>query len=454
MKTWTLRARLTAWSALVTAVALIAFAVAAAAGIYFRQIKGLDRQLTADARVFFAEFHEHGPPVKRDAKNAMLLLKSGARLQGYAFGAAGVPPTEVYPAPEANWLAKELRPAGLATVERPGERVRLGVFQNGASTLILASSLHSIEETVFQSLRAFLLALPAVLVVVGFGSAWFAGRALRPLTEMTRTAAGITADRLGGRLEQPPVDDEVGRHIRVLNEMFERLQRGFEQATRFTADASHELRTPLTILRGEIEEALRSGRFADGREGVLVSLLEQVDRLQKITGTLLLLACFDAGKAPLTCDPVDLSKLAAEVGEDTELLATSKKIRVRAEFARGLDVSGDARLLRRMLLNLVDNAVRHNRPNGEVQLTLRRDESAHTAVFSVGNTGPGIPPARHAELFQRFFRLAADRYPESGGTGLGLSLCREIVLAHSGQIGLARGEPDYTEFTVTLPLLT
>ncbi len=451
MKTWTLRARLTAWSALVTAVALIAFAVAAAAGIYFRQIKGLDRQLTADARVFFAEFHEHGPPVKRDAKNAMLLLKSGARLQGYAFGAAGVPPTEVYPAPEANWLAKELRPAGLATVDRPGERVRLGVFQNGASTLILASSLHSIEETVFQSLRAFLLALPAVLVVVGFGSAWFAGRALRPLTEMTRTAAGITADRLGGRLEQPPVDDEVGRHIRVLNEMFERLQRGFEQATRFTADASHELRTPLTILRGEIEEALRSGRFADGREGMLVSLLEQVDRLQKITSTLLLLARFDAGKTPLNRESINLSALFAEGAEDAELLATHGNIAVTTAIKPDLHVNGDPVLLRRVVLNLVDNAVRHNRPDGRVHLALRRAEATGEVIFTIANTGPGIPHDHHRDLFKRFFRLAPDRNRETGGTGLGLSLCREIVTAHGGGITLTRGEPDDTEFTVSLP---
>jgi signal transduction histidine kinase len=114
-----------------------------------------------------------------------------------------------------------------------------------------------------------------------------------------------------------------------------------------------------------------------------------------------------------------------------------------------VQVNGDTVLLRRLLLNLVDNAVRYNRPAGKVRLSLRREDS--TVVLAIRNTGAGIPAERSAELFQRFFRLAADRNRTTGGSGLGLSLCREIATAHGGRIGLARSEADLTEFAVTLP---
>jgi signal transduction histidine kinase len=183
----------------------------------------------------------------------------------------------------------------------------------------------------------------------------------------------------------------------------------------------------------------------------VLSLLEQVDRLQKITATLLLLARFDAGKTPLHRESVNLSALVAEGAEDAELLAARGNIAVTAEIQPDLRLDGDPLLLRRLLLNLVDNAVRHNRDHGRVCLTLRRDDGTGEVVFAIANTGPGIPHDRHTDLFKRFFRLAADRNRESGGTGLGLSLCREIVAAHGGRILLTRGEPDDTEFTVSIP---
>ena len=118
----------------------------------------------------------------------------------------------------------------------------------------------------------------------------------------------------------------------------------------------------------------------------------------------------------------------------------------------GVAVLGDSVLLRRLLINLADNAVRHNRPGGEVRLKLHRDPSTRRAHLRIANTGAGIPRERQGDLFQRFLRIDADRARDSGGTGLGLSLCREIAVAHGGEIVLTHGEPDSTEFTVTLPL--
>jgi len=296
---------------------------------------------------------------------------------------------------------------------------------------------------------AALVAIPIVLVVVAAGSWWLARRALRPITDITRAAASITADRLGERLPAPTTEDEIGAHVRVLNGMFDRLQRSFEQATRFTADAAHELRTPLTIMRGQVEDALRSA--SPQHEPLLVGLLEEITGLQKISDNLLLLARFDSGKSPLQRAPLDLSALLTDAAEDAGLLATPKGLTVVEELDAAIHVDGDAVMLRRVALNLIDNAVKFNRPAGEVKLALCVE--GRDAVFTIGNTGAGIPATRRATLFERFYRGDADRNRDSGGTGLGLSLCREIVTAHDGRIELSRAESDWTEFTVRLPSL-
>jgi signal transduction histidine kinase len=244
------------------------------------------------------------------------------------------------------------------------------------------------------------------------------------------------------------VNDEIGRHIQVLNAMLDRLQASFDQATRFTADASHELRTPLTILRGEIEQALHETRDTPAQERLL-SLLEQTSGLQKITDNLLLLARFDAGKLPLQARRFDFSQLVAEAAEDAGMLATSTRLSIVQRFEPGIEIEGDAVLLRRVLLNLVDNAVRYNRPDGEVEMTLCRSD--HSAVFKISNTGDGIPADRAGSLFQRFFRASEDRNSAAGGSGLGLSLCREIVTAHRGHLVLAGSNAVRTEFVMRLP---
>lgn len=449
MKAWSLRTKLTLWSAAVTAFALLVFGIVAALSLYHESVKTLRRNLTADARVFFTELREHGTPMEDDEDQAALLLKGSAPIYGFAFGKTEGAVSRIYPQSFQPLAAGWPRAAGFATEESGGKRLQLGVFRDGEFTLLIASDLHPIQETVFDLIGAYLVALPVVLLSVAAGSWWMARRALLPVAEITAAASAITADKLDARLPVPPADDEIGRHIRVLNEMFDRLQRGFEQATRFTADASHELRTPLTILRGEIEEALRSSRGEPAQEKLLVSLLEQTSGLQKIADNLLLLARFDAGKAPLERGTVDFSALVSEAAEDAEMLAAVSAIKIQTTVERGVRVDGDALLLRRVLLNLIDNAVRYNCPGGEARLTLLT--AGPEAVFLLANTGPEIPVEKRAELFQRFFRLNADRNRGTGGSGLGLSLCREIVTAHGGSIELSRAEAEWTEFRVRLP---
>jgi signal transduction histidine kinase len=450
MKTWPLRRKLTLWSALVTGLALLTLGAATALSLYFEQIEFIDHRLRADAEPFFADLPASGPASWENTDRAPLLLKGTGPLRGFAIGTTAGRLDHAYP----QNLTPLMRPwplqKGYSTVNLEKRRLRLGVFEKEGRTLVLVADLHEVNEMVMDLLIAFLFALPVVLIVVALGSSWFARRALQPIANITRAAEAITAARLDARLPVPLSDDEIGRLTHVLNAMFDRLQRGFEQATRFTADASHELRTPLTILRGEIEEALRSGGFDGEQERLLVGLLEQTSGLQKIADNLLLLARFDAGKTPMIREPIDLSSLVNEAAEDAELLASPGEIAIHSDVPPDVRVCGDAHLLRRVLLNLIDNAVRYNREGGEVWLLLRHEEES--AVLTIANTGTGIPQDRRPDLFQRFFRLNVDRNRGTGGSGLGLSLCREIAVAHGGRIELGRSDNDHTEFVVRMPL--
>jgi signal transduction histidine kinase len=439
----------------------VTFTTVVAFNLYSEQVEMIDDRLVTDATL--VEAHDAGVP---DTQPLVALTMSPttrphapveAALHGFALMRTkdGVliraQPASLAGAwahwPPGHWPPR--RNFFNATIE--GTRLRIGAFPRGETTLLLAAPLEPAAESVGDLLGAALIAIPVVLLVVAGGSWWIARRALLPITRITQAAASITADRLGERLPAPETEDEIGRHIRVLNGMFDRLQRSFEQATRFTADASHELRTPLTIMRGQLEDALRSGTNTAEQERLLVDLLEETSALQKTAENLLLLTRFDAGKNPLQREPLDWSALVAEAGEDAELLAAPRHLKIETAIAPGVRVLGDATMLRRVLLNLIDNAVKYNRTDGRVRLTLGSVDGV--ATVTVANTGPGISPERRPALFERFYRLDSDRNRETGGSGLGLSLCREIVTAHDGTITLGQTAADWTEFVVCLPVL-
>lgn len=448
MRRWRLRWKLTLWSALVTGLALITLGVVAAFSVRSEEIEEIDHRLISDAGMLFSRLNAARPGDWDSADLSVEVLKKSGLLFGYAVSTADGEVEHAFPA-ELATLENQVRPGKFRFRELGSLKLRVAKFSRGNRILLVAADAAPARETVEELLTGYFLALPIVLIVAGLGSWWLAGRALRPIVEITRSAEAITATNLDARLPHPGVEDEIGQHIAVLNAMFDRLQRSFEHASRFTADASHELRTPLTILRGEIEDALRTTRSAADYEQLLVSLLEQTSSLQKIAANLLLLASFDTRKAPLDKTKVELSTLVEEAVEDAELLAGPAELTVAAEIAPNIIIHCDPILIRRVLLNLVDNAVRYNEPSGTVKLELTSDEAM--AHFKIANTGRGIPADKHDALFTRFFRIDPDRNSNTGGSGLGLSLCREVISAHGGSIRLVRSDGGWTELEVTLP---
>lgn len=340
----------------------------------------------------------------------------------------------------------------LHTARLPGKAAwRLQTYRAGRLTVVIAHDLSEVDEIIHDLMVSYALSLPLVLLVAALGGWWVAGRALRPIRTLMVSAESIRADLTEWRVPIDPREphDELRRLAEALNATLTRLATSYQQSQRFAADASHELRTPLTIMRGELDRLIRHPGLDRPVEEKLLSLQEEVARLDRITEHLLLLARFDAGGAVVERQAVDLSQLVADVCEDVELLGETHHVTLRSTIPPALTVQGDAGHLRRALLALLDNAVRYNRESGEVVCQLLR--TGDKAEIRIQNTGPGIPDQARPQLFQRFFR--ADPARVRGGHGLGLSLAREIARAHGGEIALAEpGAPDRTEFVFSLPI--
>jgi signal transduction histidine kinase len=182
---------------------------------------------------------------------------------------------------------------------------------------------------------------------------------------------------------------------------------------------------------------------------VLANLLEETQRLKTITRSLLLLAQADAGQLKLTLAPVDLSAELEGMIEDARGLAAATRLIFDVQCPPGLRIEADRALLHTALFNLIGNAIKYNEPDGRIEIRL--ETAADKIVFTIGNTGPGIPPADQTKIFERFYRVRRVSEPRADGIGLGLSLAREIIRAHGGELSLNESRPGWTSFAVTVP---
>jgi len=311
-------------------------------------------------------------------------------------------------------------------------------------------SLRRSQAILDRYLQTLFVLIPLGVGLAALGGALIARAALRPVDLMARTARRITAEDLSQRLERQETGDEMDRLAETLNGMLARLEEAFTQTRRFAADAAHELRTPLAVLRGGIEVALRADRPPDEYRRVLVSSLEEVERLIRLAEDLLLLSRAIAGPEEARAR-VDLEPLLLEVFDAGARLGHAAGVTVRIDTATPATVRGDAAALRRALLNLVENAVKYTPPGGKVELALVTGEGS--ASLSVADTGIGIEPADAERIFEPFVRLDAARARDTGGVGLGLAIARSIVIAHGGTLVVESQPGSGSRFIVRLPLV-
>lgn len=287
---------------------------------------------------------------------------------------------------------------------------------------------------------------------VAAGAGWLvAGRALRPLDAITRTARRIArgggARGLHERIALHGPDDEVKRLADTFDDMLEQLDRSFDGQRRFVANASHELRTPLALNRALVELAVTQPGAADETRRLGTALLAVNQRHERLIDALLTLA--DSEHAVTDRSPVALADLAAQVAEQVTVEAERAGVAVRLGPLHPAVTAGDPVLLERLTQNLVENAVRHNVAGGWLAVSTTSDSSTVTLV--VANTGPAVPGDEVEALFQPFRRLGDRRAGPDRGFGLGLSIVRAVARAHGGDATATARPGGGLTVTVTLP---
>jgi len=291
--------------------------------------------------------------------------------------------------------------------------------------------------------------LPTALLLLA-GGWWIMRRAFAPVTALTHAAERIHVGSLKERLPRTGSGDEIDRLTEVFNAMTGRLDESFTHIREFTLHASHELKTPLTILQGGLETALRDPVATLMQREHFASQLDEIQRLAKIVDGLSLLAKADAGQVSLAQDQVRLDELVQDSFSYAQILGQQSRLKVELTACDQVVVRGDRHRLRQLLLNLTDNAIKYNQPDGAVGIELRRN--GNFAKLSVSNTGAGISAALLPRVFDRFFRGEPSHNSGVEGCGLGLSIAQWIVRAHDGDIHLASIPEKLTTVTVSLPL--
>jgi heavy metal sensor kinase len=453
------RTRLTLWYATVLALSLIAFAVlvyyAAANIFYARQDELLRSTAETVASAYVQELEEEQSVAKANEvvlaqmvfpNRYVEVVDADGRVVAWSGNLAGhqftIPPGTLGEAQQRGSFVV-LNGLRVAVVPlSPGKQ--LGFAS-------VAEPLSVVDEGLRRLRRDFFFGVPLILIFASLGGYFLARKSLLPITLMNQQTQRITAENLSAQLDVANPRDEVGQLAVTINALLARLDAAFQEQKRFIADASHELRTPLAVLRGETEVALQQERVITEYKESLALIKDEAERLSRIVENLFLLARQPVDAPSMITEPVRLDRLIADCVRAAQVLATQKGLRLTINGAlRAITVNGDDEMLKRMLLNLLDNAVKYTPPGGDISVGLSSQDG--DALIVVTDTGIGISAADHVRIFDRFYRVDKARSRGLGGAGLGLSIARWIVEGHDGSLSVESALGRGSVFTVELPL--
>jgi len=481
-----IRLRLSLWYMILTALVLVIFSAALYVGLERRLSATLDEDLSSQATLAAAAIrYGGGNPIMDPTFNShlsdevMLWVVSFDRpdkplltIRGDQLENASPPQEDVNRAIDGRTT--------YSTVTFGNQRLRMITVPIRDRTtgipvaaLQLGYSTSRIEDPLDLLLQTLLVVATISILVAALTGFHLAGRALQPVSDITRLASQIDGDDLNTRLNLDLPNDELGRLASTFDSMLDRIDQAFRRQRQFTGDAAHELRTPLSLMRSQIDLALTQAETPVEFREALSALDGDVSRMTTLVGMLLSLARADAGQLTPNREPVDLSDLARDVADQLEPIASENGLTIKTDL-RPVTATVDADMIIQVLVNLIDNAItntpaggtitvkvgrtsdiRSQSPNGRIpasqQLTTH-DSRLTSAVVTVSDTGIGIPPQHLPRIFDRFYRVDTGRARSQGGIGLGLAICQAIVHAHHGSLTATSQPGRGSTFTMTVPM--
>jgi len=423
----------------------------------------LDGGLRSEAAIAAGLFQDEMEEVKGDTRRAGVQMLSEMRLNGsmvaifqgsqLVASSGDIPSSEL----ERALLRAGDAPSGLADVpgwSRKGARAAAHDLDLGGRRFrfVALESLDSIDGELQLVRHVLFLTLPLLIGLAGIGGYLLATGGLRPLSAMAQQARLISGSNLEARLEIGDAADELAVLAESFNELLSRLDQSFATMRRFVADASHELRTPVAVIRGEADVALAQERPASDYRQALAIVLDESKRLSGLVDDLLNLARADAGHVKLQIEEFYWNDLLAECCRSLEARARTRTIALECCCGEDIPFRGDEELLRRLVVNLLDNAIRYTPPGGRVSASLEAD--GRELRIRIADTGVGIAPEAALHVFERFYRVDRARSRQAvddAGFGLGLSIVKWIAESHHGAVELVSQPGAGTTFTVTLP---
>jgi heavy metal sensor kinase len=422
--------------------------------------RSVDRQLdqrTADMRQFMWRHRSH----------------SLAEMPGEFYKSSGVQPGEelyqivgpsgawLYQAPSMQQLnipgrpPNPQHPAQYETISRRYVSIRVLSTTVEVSGQYYLVQVGTVLTPLYLVLNGFitiaLVTLPFVLLAAGAAGYWLSGRAMKPVHHIVSDAREISEQSLSRRLDVPAANDELRQLSETLNEMLARLDAAFTRITQFTADASHELRTPITTIRTTAEVILERHRSVEEYEEMVRQILAESEVTSELIDNLLTLARADASPGQLEVALVDIRSVVDEILPGSKILATYHGLEFSASVESSqILVLANTQSLKRLLLILVDNAIKYTPRGGTVRLALR--STAGHAVMEVIDSGIGITAEERPYIFDRFYRASNARYLNADGSGLGLAIAQWVAGAHHGSLEALPGSGNGTTLRLTLPL--
>jgi heavy metal sensor kinase len=328
------------------------------------------------------------------------------------------------------------------------DKVRILYALIGPGVILQVGQSMEKDTRIIDAFRGIFLITMLLLIALATGGGWFmARRAVSDVEAITRTAQGISAGTLGKRVPVKDRGDEIDQLAMTFNQMLDRIQTLVTEIRQMGDNIAHDLKSPLTRIRGSAEIALTTARSPADYEAMAAGAIEECDRLLAMINTMLMISRTEAGVEKPARESLDLAALAREACELFGTPAEDQGLALTCSVPETCPVTGDHRMLQRLIANLLDNALKYTPAGGSVELTVF--QNAGSAALTVRDTGSGISVGDLPRIFERFYRC--DQSRSVAGTGLGLSLARAIARAHGGEITVESRPGRGSAFTVTLP---